>query len=295
MKKLRSTISLWLISLIVSGSAWCQEKSINEKLQGFDVPQLSFNETPLYAAVNFLEKLSIEFDVHESNPRKKGITIELSGFSKEAKEMPLNLVVYDLPIKDALRYGALLCGGELKITNSGVLISKLEGNKINERIDAFRAVENTKNQLVKCTVTADISGLTISQALALVQEKTRIEGKNVFAYNLGELASDQTLIEQQITKAPLGVAIEQISAAVNMTYDVTPEGLVFGWSDHGATGCFFPVSRRIAKTTKAPALSFDKTPLRDVVRFIGEKSPEWNLDQDNAVFRKGLNVVFDCR
>jgi len=129
-------------------------RQIEDKLKNIFLPSVEFVETPLQDALNFLQQRSVELDVDESDPAKKGINIVLDaavlsgggggaapaapagdgfGFEGGGGATPaafgggigdtrITLRLSNVPLAEALRYTTSLAGLKYKVEPRAVLV-----------------------------------------------------------------------------------------------------------------------------------------------------------------------------
>ncbi len=114
---------------------------IESKLKDIILPSVEFQDTPLREALNFLQEKSIELDLVEQDPNKKGINLVLQatgmgvspsteggGFgagTNDVGDAGITLKLSDVPLVTALKYTVSLAQLKYKVEPHAVLILPL--------------------------------------------------------------------------------------------------------------------------------------------------------------------------
>lgn len=117
---------------------------IRRKLETLIIPRVDLREATLAEAVGFLKTKSVDLDIHEQDPAKRGVNIVIKRQSRppalsglEAVPAPelhkqqsrLTLSITNLPLEEAIRYVARLSGLSVSVEPSAVaLIETVEPN-----------------------------------------------------------------------------------------------------------------------------------------------------------------------
>ena len=88
---------------------WVAPAKGEEKLRAITIPKIEFKDTPLGDALAFLQMRSVELDVEEADPAKKGINIILEG-EPGVDPRPVTLRLVNVPLAEAMRYTTELAG-----------------------------------------------------------------------------------------------------------------------------------------------------------------------------------------
>ena len=118
-------------------------RRIEENLKTIILPSVEFADTPLKDALDFLQQRSVELDINEADPAKKGINIVLDvgltgdgGFGNEGGadtkpegggvgDTPITLRLTNVPIGEALRYTTSLAQLKYKVEPHAIVVVPL--------------------------------------------------------------------------------------------------------------------------------------------------------------------------
>ncbi|MFT5470912.1 MAG: hypothetical protein ACI8UO_006044 [Verrucomicrobiales bacterium] len=95
---------------------------LEKKLKTIVIPKVDLNDTPLDQALEFLRAKSVELDVNEPDPGRKGVNLILRNGAAVAKTK-ITLRLTNVPLAEALRYVAELSQTQLSIQAHAVVIS----------------------------------------------------------------------------------------------------------------------------------------------------------------------------
>ncbi|MCB1235077.1 MAG: M56 family metallopeptidase [Verrucomicrobiae bacterium] len=90
------------------------------RIESITLPSVELVDAPIMDAAAFFQRRSVELDVDEPDPAKKGINIVVA--SGGIRDAVVNLKLTDVPLGEALRYTAELAGGGLRVDESAVVI-----------------------------------------------------------------------------------------------------------------------------------------------------------------------------
>ncbi|MEM7698775.1 MAG: hypothetical protein AAF236_10260, partial [Verrucomicrobiota bacterium] len=106
--------------------------SLEDKLKNIIIPNVEFNNTPLRDALQFLQQRSVELDVAEADPSRKGVNLILdqdgetsSGVGSNTSDTPITLRLTNVPLSEALRYTASLAQLKYRVEPNAVVIEPL--------------------------------------------------------------------------------------------------------------------------------------------------------------------------
>lgn len=94
-----------------------------EKLNRILLPVVSFRSVPLEEALHTLGNLAREFDTHETDPAKKGVTIKLQQ-ERNPTTATVTLDVKNIPLIEAVHYVTKLTGTKFRVIPNTVIVSK---------------------------------------------------------------------------------------------------------------------------------------------------------------------------
>ena len=128
--------AVMVIFSILAGQAKVNaEDKVKTKLEQIVVPRIEFNDTPFSDAITFLRAKSTELD-----PAKEGINFVVLEPSLRSKEITMRLK--KIPLGEAVRYAALLAGGEISTSSHAVTITGPTGKTkqyVKHNTDALKA------------------------------------------------------------------------------------------------------------------------------------------------------------
>ena len=90
------------------------------KLKSIIIPSIEFSDTPLREALDFIRDKSVELDVTETDPAKKGINIILQ--ASGIGDTPITLRLSNVPLSEALRYVVSLAQLKYKVDPHAVAV-----------------------------------------------------------------------------------------------------------------------------------------------------------------------------
>lgn len=107
----------WLLAVMligplrVSAQGPANESGLQKKLGKIMLYEVLFDETPFYTAVEFLRAKSVEMDVVEPDPSKKGVNYVIRGFSPSGAQPSVNLSLgVPTPLSEVIRLTAAAAG-----------------------------------------------------------------------------------------------------------------------------------------------------------------------------------------
>ncbi|MFT5467565.1 MAG: general secretion pathway protein D [Verrucomicrobiales bacterium] len=115
----------------LGGENPAEEDSVQAKLNSLLLPQVSFEETPLREVLFFLNQRSIDLDLSQSDPSKRGVNIVLSVDDAGAGDTPISLTLRDIPIGVVIDYVAQLAGMKFRIDGHAVVLAR-QGSLLDE-------------------------------------------------------------------------------------------------------------------------------------------------------------------
>jgi len=103
------------------------QQLIEAKLKAIIIPSIVFRDTPFKDALAFLQERSVELDVNESGPAKKGVNFILEHGDREAaaNDTLITLKLSNVPFVTALKYTVALAQMKYHVDAYAVRISPL--------------------------------------------------------------------------------------------------------------------------------------------------------------------------
>ncbi|MGY8641331.1 MAG: M56 family metallopeptidase [Verrucomicrobiales bacterium] len=234
---------------------------IEQKLKEIIVPSVKFSDTLLKDALAFLQQRSVELDVNEPDPAKKGFNIISNVGSIEDARITLHLT--NVPIGEALRYTASLAQLKYKVEPNAVVVIPLS-TKTSELYTNSYQVPPTFHK----------SGNSNSETAIEILEEAGITfppgGSAIYNAKNSQLIVRNTSDQMELVEAFLDSLTPQIPETA-----VSPEIEAY--------------LKKIESIT-LPSVEFVDTPIMDAVAFLQSRSVELDtLETDPA--KKGINIV----
>ncbi len=187
------------------------------------VPSLEFHDTPLKHAVAFLRQRSAEL-----SPDKKGVNIVIdASVDAEAK---ITLRLSNAPLAEALRYVALLAGGELQRQPHTLVIRKKPdeaavGEKLKPAPDPAAEGDEATAKLLKSMVVPAVDFQNVAfidaiQFLSIKSGELDPAGKGVNFVIGGEGTGADARITLKLSNVPMIEAIRYTTALANAQFQV---------------------------------------------------------------------------
>ncbi|MDF1754354.1 MAG: hypothetical protein P1U89_16340 [Verrucomicrobiales bacterium] len=93
------------------------------KLKSIRIPSVEFSDTPLADALQFIQAKSVELDLEEAEPAKKGVNIILKG--EGSGQTPITLRLTNAPLGEVLRYTVSLAQLKYRVEPHAVTVIPL--------------------------------------------------------------------------------------------------------------------------------------------------------------------------
>lgn len=234
-----------------------QNSHIEKKLSEMILPSLEFRDTPLDDALAYLQKRSVELDVDEPDPTKKGFNFVLNtGDSKNNKDVKITLKLSNVPFDKVIKYTTALAQLKYTVESSAIHISPQgtsskspAGNPANQYID------NKLNTIIIPSV--EFQDTPLKHALAFLQAKsvaldllepdTSKKGVN-FVVQYGEEVDAETPVTLKLSNVPLIAAVKYTTALARYEIRVEAHALIIS-----------PLDRKVQKAGKAASTHTEKT------------------------------------
>lgn len=115
----------------LGGENPAEENSIQAKLNSMIIPNVTLEDTPLTEVLNFLNRRSIDLDVNEPDPSRKGVNFVLSVDDAAMGQTPVSLTLRDVPLGVVVDYVAQLAGMNFRVDGHAVVFAK-QGDILDE-------------------------------------------------------------------------------------------------------------------------------------------------------------------
>ncbi len=97
-----------------------------EKIQSIEIPSVKFSGIPLSRVVETLSELSVEFDVEEPDPKKKGVNMVL--LAPAGQDPPVSITLRNLTLDKVLDFTVETVGYQWDVKNDAVIVTKGSGD-----------------------------------------------------------------------------------------------------------------------------------------------------------------------
>lgn len=105
------------------------------KIASIEIPSVKFSGVPLSRVVETLSELSVEYDIQEPDPKKKGANMVL--IAPPGQDPPVNITLRNLTLDKVLDFTVETVGFQWDVRNQAVLVTKGEGSDITTETEFF--------------------------------------------------------------------------------------------------------------------------------------------------------------
>ncbi len=235
--------------------------TLEQKLKDITIPFVEFSDTPLKDALAFLQQRSVELDVNEPDPAKKGFNIISN--AEGTDDIRITLRLTNVPMTEALRYTTSLAQLKFKVEPNAVVILPLTIVNTDLFTNAYQVPPTFLSVgSSEATTALDIlkdAGITFPPG-----------GSAIYNPKTSQLVVRNTMDQMELVEAFLESIPEQ-------TPDVamTPEIEAY--------------LKKIESIT-IPSVEFVDTPIMDAAAFLQQRSVELDTKESDPA-KKGINIV----
>ncbi|MDF1824939.1 MAG: M56 family metallopeptidase [Verrucomicrobiales bacterium] len=233
--------------------------AIEQKLKDITIPTVESVDTPLRSALEFLQQRSVELDVDEPDPAKKGFNIILK--DESAGDTRITLKLTNVPMAEALRYTTNLAQLKYKVVPGAVVILPLTSSTS----EVYTTTYEVPPAFMK------LGGDEATTALDILKNAgvTFPPGASaIFSSETSHLIVRNTRDQLELVEAYVDSIREPAPA-------MTP----------GIEAYLKKIESIIL-----PSLEFTDTPLMDAAAFLQSKSVALDLQEPDPA-KKGINIV----
>ena len=274
-----------------------------EKLKGIRIPTVEFKDTPLRDALAFLQQKSVELDLNERDPNRKGINIVL-GTGGGVGDTPITLKLTNVPLSEALRYTANLAQLKYKVESHAVTVvplstpdSEMFTNKYTVpptflqagpsantpgTYDPFAPGDNVGTQRLSAKQVLENAGISFPTGA------TAIYNPGTSTLIVKNTPDQMELVEMYLTSARVG-PIERTTRRPILRTEVEADGSVAASS---SADSIKEIENKLSSII-IPNLEFADTPLRDALDFLQQKSVELDFNESDPA-RRGLKTILNA-
>ncbi|MDF1858870.1 MAG: M56 family metallopeptidase [Verrucomicrobiales bacterium] len=246
---------------------------LEKKMESIIIPKLEFSDTPLSDALRFLRQKSVELDVEEKDPAKKGINIILNAPALEngsgLEGLRITLRLSKVPLSEALRYTTNLAQTTMRVGANAVEVGPLVPNSQKLFTEAFEVPGDFTK----------FGGVNFTAKQVMERAGMKLGEGAAAAYN----PATSTLVLRN-TRSQIDHAKEFLASVHAGKREEFLNQIEEGWE----------VPAGSAKKLKAiiiPKVEFQETPLQDALAFLQMRSVE--LDEDPNVEKRGINIILE--
>lgn len=232
--------------------------NIERKLKEIIIPSIEFSDTPLRDALAFLQQLSVELDVKETDPARKGFNIVSN--AEGTGDIRITLRLSNVPIVEALRYTTSLAQLKYKVEPNAVVILP---------------IFVTNQDLFTNTYQVPPTFLKIGSSMATTAKEILEEAGILFPPGGSAIYNPKSshLIVRNTTDQM--EVVEIFLESIASQEPVSPQ---------------IDANLKKIESITLPSVEFVDTPIMDAVAFLRARSVELDtLESDPA--KKGINIV----
>lgn len=293
------------LDAVPSGSTDSSMKSIRgmeEKLKTIIIPSMEFADTPLRDALDFLQQRSVELDVYEANPAKKGLKITLdSGMLDGAVgDTRITLRLGNVPLGEALRYTTSLANLRYKLGSQAITVVPLSAPDTDLYTNTFTVPPtflSAGNRPVDGPVSVDPfadpadpvevgNGAQVGRQTA----KDILESAGI-TFGVGSSAIYNPVTSELIVRNTQDQM--ELVEAYNESLSATPHRIEKRLLPTDMSTTNIARIEDKLKSIIIPSVEFADMPLKNALEFIQQRSVERDTNESDPA-KKGINIILDA-